>query len=490
MPKRPNILLIFPDQVRPDWIEPVAGVPVRTPNVRRLAARGTLFARAWTPSPLCAPARACLACGTSYDRSPVKHNKDNVPETAETIYKRMARAGYAVSTTGKLDLLKGYMDWGSDGRHMHQGRSRLEDLGFTGGIDSAGKHDALFGRDRGAQEPYMGYLASLGLDTVHYEDYRRREPAEMVVTIGEALKGNPLAPPPAYANTDLSPLPEDAYPDNWIGRKGLEELRRLMAGEAPWFLTVNFAGPHEPLDVTRRMRDRWKDIVFPPPHGYPDNDDSALQQTIRQNYAAMIELIDDWLGAYVETLEAAGQIDDTLVVFASDHGEMLGDLNLWAKQLPHEASVGVPLVMAGPGCRPAPHPCKSPVSLLDMMMTFLDYGGIDGAGFEGVSLRPTLETGAAPERELVYAGLGNWRAVSDGRFKLVAGLREDIVSFRSQFTDWDASAIASAKLFDLDADPWESHDISTAEPAIRRRLMAAMANDCGVALPDTAGDAP
>jgi arylsulfatase A-like enzyme len=231
------------------------------------------------------------------------------------------------------------------------------------------------------------------------------------------------------------------------------------------------------------MRERWKDVAFPPPHGRERGNDDDLQQTIRQNYAAMIELIDDWLGRYVAALERAGKLENTLVVYASDHGEMLGDLNLWAKQFPHEASVGVPLVMAGPGSRQAPAPCDAPVSLLDMMMTFLDYAGVDRSGFDGVSLRRTLEAGTAPARDFVYSGLGPWRAVSDGRWKLVAGLPEDIVSFKFQFTEWHPEVLAGASLYDLQTDPWETCDVSAEHPDIRRRLLQAMALDCGVPIP-------
>jgi arylsulfatase A-like enzyme len=201
---------------------------------------------------------------------------------------------------------------------------------------------------------------------------------------------------------------------------------------------------------------------------------------MRQNYAAMIELIDDWLGIYVGELQEQGALENTLVVYASDHGEMLGDFNLWAKSVPHEASVRVPLVMAGPGCRPAGEPCAAPVSLLDMGKTFLDVAGCDMTGFEGVSLRPTLQTGAAPARDLVYSGLGNWRAVSDGRFKLVAGFSQDVVAFMTQFAIFDPASIAVARLYDLDADPLEEHDVSARHPEIYRQLSEAIAADCGM----------
>ncbi|AEQ51282.1 sulfatase family protein [Pelagibacterium halotolerans] len=472
---QPNILFIFPDQLRWDWIEPLTDLAVRTPNVRSLADRGTVFSNAWTPSPICAPARACMAMGTNYDRSPVRHNNHNMPAGSDTVYRRLAEAGYAVSTVGKLDLLKGFMDWGPDGQHRVNGDCRLHDLGFTRGLDNAGKHDALWARFKGVREPYMDHLASRGLDQIHIEDFKRRNDANLKVPVGETMKGG-LEIPSAYGNTDLSPLPEDAYCDNWIGRNGVDELNALLAEGRPWFLTVNFAGPHEPLDVTASMRESVKDRQFPMP-GRHDGLHTDLHQTVRQNYAAMVELIDGWVGRYVEILERAGALENTIIVFASDHGEMLGDHNLWAKSVPFEASVRVPLVMAGPGFEPSAAPVAAPVSLLDVMTTFLNYGACSTEGMDGYSLRPTLERGEAPERGLVFSGLGNWRAVGDGRFKLVAGFDGSLHTQQIQFAILDPAMLDAAKLYDLDNDPLEETDISEAEPAVRQRLLTALAAD-------------
>jgi arylsulfatase A-like enzyme len=118
------------------------------------------------------------------------------------------------------------------------------------------------------------------------------------------------------------------------------------------------------------------------------------------------------------------------------------------------------------------------VSLLDMMATCLDLAGCSTAGMEGISLRPTLETGARHSRELVYTGLGNWRAVSDGRFKLVAGFTHHILAFQVQFAEFDPASIAEAKLFDLEADPWEERDVAAQYPDVYQRLQRAMATDC------------
>ena len=106
---------------------------------------------------------------------------------------------------------------------------------------------------------------------------------------------------------------------------------------APWFLQVNFLGPHDPFDVTAAMRARWQQVEFPAPHANEHPDRAGLLRT-RQNYAAMIENIDGWCGRLLDAVAARGELDDTVVVYASDHGEMLGDHGRWGKSTWREAA--------------------------------------------------------------------------------------------------------------------------------------------------------
>ena len=105
-PQRPNILFLYPDTLRYDWIETRGAVPVRTPHLAKLAARGTEFTRAITPSPLCAPARACLAVGMEYDRCGVPGNDVNLPLDMPNMYRLLRDSGYHVMGCGKFDLHK------------------------------------------------------------------------------------------------------------------------------------------------------------------------------------------------------------------------------------------------------------------------------------------------------------------------------------------------------------------------------------------------
>lgn len=125
----PNILFLFPDQHRWDWRGLNPNLSCKTPHLDALAARGIRFDRCYTPSPLCSPARACLATGRRYGRSVVLGNKDNTPLELPTHYRALRDVGYQVAGVGKFDLHEADQTWGLEGQEL------LEDYGFTSGCD-------------------------------------------------------------------------------------------------------------------------------------------------------------------------------------------------------------------------------------------------------------------------------------------------------------------------------------------------------------------
>lgn len=394
---QPNFLFVFPDQHRADWSAAAPGLPLITPNLDRLRRDGVEFLQAFTPSPLCSPARACLATGRAYQHCGVRGNSENTPLSIPNYFQYLRDVGYEVAGVGKFDLHKADRDWGIDGSQL------LNKYGFTQGIDNEGKGDAIasfLSNNRTPKGPYMQYLAERGLAEAHvamYAPYRGT--------------GNQLN---FAAVTDL---PDEAYCDNWIAGNAVNFLRNFNQ-EQPWHLVVNFTGPHDPYDVTSSMRERWKDVVFPPAVDHPGGGEASILER-RQNYAAMIENIDAHLGRLMDLVEERGELDRTVIVYASDHGEMLGDHQRWAKSVWYHPSTRIPLLVSGPnvvaGLR-----CDSLVSLQDLAATFLDYSQASSLpDADSRSLRPVLEGRTEDHRSHITSGLHNWRMVFDGRYKLV-----------------------------------------------------------------------
>jgi arylsulfatase len=420
----PNLLFLFPDELRGDWIEP-GGVAVRTPNLRRLSGQGVRFTKAVTPSPLCAPARACLASGKEYDRCRVTGNDISYPLGQTTFYQLLRNAGYHVMGCGKFDLHKPDLHWGTDGRRL------IQDWGFSEGIDNEGKWDAIrsFQKNGKPMGPYLNYLQTRGMLQAHIDDFEKRR---------------------AHNATFPTPLSDEDYTDNWIVRNGLQLLDQAPKGKS-WFLQVNFNGPHSPWDITARMEKAWRGASFPTPNRSQEFT-AEEHQKIRQNYAAMIENIDRAVGSFLDKVRERGELDRTLVVFSSDHGEMLGDHNRWSKSVPYQPSVGIPLVVWGPGVRKNIC-CDQPATSMDLTATFLDYAGIQRpSDMDSRSLRGFLEGKPYRWRPHVLCGLGKWRMVTEGRYKYIRGFED------------------TPLLFDLKNDPLENENIAAAKPAVAARL--------------------
>ncbi len=444
--KRPNLLLLFPDQWRPDWLGVNPAVPVRTPNVDALAARGVRFTKAVCASPLCAPSRACLAAGKEYDRCRVPGNAVDYPLDQTTYYQLLREAGYHVMGCGKLDLHKATEYWGLDGKRL------LPEWGFSDGVDNAGKFDAIRSGSEEPKDPYMGYLHEQELAQMHVDDFNQRMGMD------------------AFSNTEPTPLPAHAYCDNWIGERGLELLRKAPA-DTPWHLQVNFTGPHDPLDATAAMLDPWRGV-----EGFPEANRNTQfppekHQVMRQNYSAMCANLDDWVGRFMAELEERGELENTVVAFSSDHGEMLGDHDRWRKRVPYQASVGVPLIVAGPGVE-ARGASDALASVMDLAATFLDYAGVEiPSDMDSRSLRPVLSGEQPGHRELLLSGLEPWRMVTDGRWKLIRGFDESLEGYYpNNATPAYEGMLDFTLLFDLEADPLENENLAASAPEVVERL--------------------
>eukprot|EP00117_Sycon_ciliatum_P028913 scpid58470/ scgid23137/ Arylsulfatase; Cys-type sulfatase len=388
--KQPNILLIFPDQWRFDWAGSVWNLDaLRTPNFDAVVANGTVFTRAYVASPLCAPSRSCLAGGREYDQAGVPSNFGNdYPVQQTTFYKLLRdKAGYHVMTCGKDDLTK-------KSQPGLNGSYHAEELGFSDYLRSSGKMDVVNSKE--PHEPFGAFLQENNLWDVHRAEWHGPD--------GDCQWKS-------YVCNKSSPLPDFAYEDNWIARNAMTLLSRKPANK-PWYLQVNIAGPHPPFSITQNMSKTVRGREFPTAVDHTTLTHEQ-QQILRQDYAAEIENIDGWIGELLALVEKSGDMDNTLVCIASDHGEMLGDHDDWGKSQPWQGSASVPFTCMGKkvGVKVGQRITR-PVSTMDMAATFLDYAGTEpDTGMTTTTLRPILEGKAMSNREFVSSGLGKWRAV-------------------------------------------------------------------------------
>jgi choline-sulfatase len=474
--QQPNVLLVMSDQHRHDWVGTDSAVPVRTPNFDALSERGVRFTNAVCPSPVCAPSRSCLASGMEYGRCGVSWNAD-YPLERKTYYRRLRdEADYAVLGAGDIDLHMNTPAWGLDGTNL------LDVYGFSEGVEIPGKY-AMVSTYRGdltedvshpaalpsdvdpasdrPSNAYMAFLESEGLLSEYVEDIEARDP---------------------FGTTRPAPLPHDAYVDNWVGRRGLELLESAPADQ-PWHLAVNFVGPHPPVDVSEEMHGWYRnpEVQFPEPTNPGEQHDDETHQAIRRNYAAMVENIDRWLGKYVDALRDRGELENTVVVYTSDHGEHLGDNSAWTKHSPRHQTVSVPLAVAGPGVE-SRAPVDDPATTLDLHATVLDYADVLGGDTDSRSLRPFLEGETTTHRDAVRSGLDPWRVVFDGRHKLIVGYdteRDPSLTgaiSRDFSGDYAEASVLRRRmepvLFDRREDPEETTNVAAERPDIVSRLAA------------------
>ena len=440
MRRKPNILFLFSDQHRGDWMpydqeeknrQGVSDLELDMPNIRSMMERGTVFSSAYTPAAICAPARACLASGKRYRNCRVYTNDVNYDQFLPSFYKELSDSGYIVTGVGKFDLNKADLDWDEKSSRL------LCDMGFSDTVqDSEGKMDVVWAALKGKPGPYGRMLKSNGYLDKYIKDMSERG-----------------------VSAEPCPIPDELYADNWVTERG-RKLLESLSEDNPWFLQVNFSGPHDPWDITVSMKERIRGRKFP---AASDCYFADANQEVRSNYAAMIENIDRNIGLLIETLKRRSDYNSTIIVYASDHGEMMGDHGLYGKAKPFQGAIRIPLVIdssAVGGKSGVKY--RYPVELQDLANTFLDFAGIPrDDSLESVSLRPITEGDPKKAREYAVSELINpnkhglyttYGTITDGKYKLIIRDKENF------------------SLFDLSEDPFEHNDIALGNQEKVRKL--------------------
>ncbi|HSA08958.1 MAG TPA: arylsulfatase [Candidatus Paceibacterota bacterium] len=404
--KRPNILFLMDDQHRGDWLGVAGAKWLITPNLDRLARDGVLFRRAYTSTPSCLPARAALLTGMS----PWGHGSLGYVPIPERYACEMPRvfseAGWRTCAIGKNHFAP------PSNSHGYQTVIRAEpNIRDQSEICD---YRAWFDRQAPGHQPLEGYRS-----------------------------GNDQRGGICY------PLAEELHLTPWTADRALEALNSHKQGE-PWFLKVSFLAPHTPLNAPKRWHDRYQNVDIPPAaigdwarREYGGVQTSFAQhaeatrgvvpeeelRATRRSYAAAISFVDEQIGRILAALEERGESETTLILFTSDHGDLMGDHHVYRKTFPYEGSVNVPMIVRWPASLGLDarrgQVRQELVELRDVFPTFLDAAGLPRpASVEGTSLLDILR--GKPGRKLLdlehascYAPKDGWVALMDQRYKYV-----------------------------------------------------------------------
>ncbi len=431
----PNILLIMTDQHRWDYLGCAGADHVDTPNIDRLAASGLRFTNAFTNAPVCAPARIGLATGMHPARIGTLDNNCYLPLGLPTYYQRLRDSGYRVGCVGKLDLAKPDT---YNGRHGD--RPQVYRWGFTHPEEVEGKMHAAQGDPSAPHGPYTHYLSAQGRLKSFWEDYRKRDEAGWIFDVSHD-----------------SVLPTEDFHDTYIGRRAARWIENI-ADDFPWHLFVSFVGPHDPFDPPTEYAAQFRDA--PMPDAIPKNRDGKPQwilnrqkdfsteelACIRRQYCALIKLIDDQVGALLDALEARDMLDNTYIVFTSDHGEMLGDHGLFQKQAPYEPSMHIPLIVSGPGIEQGVV-SEALVDMFDLNPTICALADVEPApNLDARSFDQILLGAQDAHRQEIISALTNFRCLRTRAHKFVDNMND------------------LPELYDLLNDPGETHNIADDRP--------------------------
>ena len=431
--ERPNVLWICTDQQRYDTIRALGNGRINTPNLDRLVEGGVALTRAFSQSPVCTPSRAAFLTGRYPRTTGCRQNGQAIPARERLITRTLADVGYTCGLSGKLHLSS------CAGGRVEQ---RIDD-GY------AVFHWSHHPQPDWPENAYTQWLASRGRSW-------------------DELYTGAATPYVKHG------IPAEYHQTTWCAEMAVEFIRRNR--DRPWLFSFNCFDPHHPFDPPAEYLERYRPEDMPLPklrpgeleskpdyqrldHEWAHNepgyfhvggmtDDDRRQVTAA--YYAMVELIDAQVGRMLEALEETGQLATTIVLFMSDHGEMLGDHGLYLKG-PHfyDEAVRVPLVLSWPGRFQAGLRADALVELVDLAPTLLEASGLDvPAAMQGRSLLPILTGEADPSfhRDAVYSEYYNAWTHRHSYGTMLRTRHEKIVVYHG---------VDQGELYDLDEDPDE-----------------------------------
>ncbi|MBF9049423.1 choline-sulfatase [Roseobacter sp. HKCCD9010] len=412
---QPNILIFMVDQLNGTFFPDGPADWLHAPNLKKLAARSTRFANSYTASPLCAPGRASFMSGLLPSRSRVYDNAAEFASDIPTYAHHLRRAGYQTCLSGKMHFV------GPDQLHGFEERLTTDiypaDFGWT-------------------------------------PDYRK--PGERIDWWYHNMG--------SVTGAGVAEISNQMEYDDEVAFQARQKVYDLARGkdDRPWCLTVSFTHPHDPYVARKKYWDLYEDCdhLLPevPAMAYEDHDPHAQRifdandwrsfdireddiRRSRRAYFANISYLDDKIGEVMEALEATRQ--EAIILFVSDHGDMLGERGLWFKMCFYEGSARVPIMISAPDM--APGLVTDPVSNIDICPTLCDLAGVS---MDEVAPWTTGES-------LVPLGQGGTRDTPVAMEYAAEASYAPLVCLRYGKWKYTRCALDPDQLFDLEADPQE-----------------------------------
>ncbi len=429
-----NILVLFADQHRQDCLGCYGNPVVQTPNLDRLARNGIRFTNAFTPAPVCTPARTCVETGQWAHKHRLIYNGNlfgglNEPDPNTRFF--------SVSLKEKSWQLSHIGKW-------H--------------IGTAKNKPSAYGYDEEVFYPGYGYPST----HPHYLDYLKTQGVDGFRLIEEIRDPSGLR---QYAG--LQEGPQSASIPAYLANQTIDTIKRYARNDQPFFIGCNFWGPHAPFNITRKHYEMYTGADIKP---WPNFDcdlsdkpgvitrygeywktswfsEETLPMLIGKGYG-YISLIDEEIGRILKTLEEVGELDRTLILYTVDHGSSDGSYRYWDKGFGmYDCITRIPMIASHPSIRTGVS--ETFVSLIDLAPTFLDLAGCQvPEGTDGLSLLPALRGGSLPGRDehIVTESFGHQRPF----YQRMVRTKHTKYIFNPEDLD---------EFYDLDADPFETRNI-------------------------------
>ncbi|MEM7028652.1 MAG: sulfatase-like hydrolase/transferase [Chloroflexota bacterium] len=440
---RPNILWICSDQQRFDTLGCYGNTYVHTPHIDRLAENGLLFEHCYSQSPVCTPSRASFLTGRYPRTTRCRANGQSIPEDEVLVTRLLSEAGYVCGLSGKLHL-------------------SVCNPSVTPGTERR--------INDGYDEFHWSHHPPPQWPTSDYAHWLREKGVEYST--------------PSYNGSKYveAGMPAEHHQTTWCAQKAINFIEAHADYDHPWLFSVNMFDPHHAFDppvvYLERYLDQLEDIPLPnyvqdeldnkpayqkrDHHGAYDNPNlypfsqmtDEDHRLVRAAYWAMCDLIDEQVGRMIAALEATNQLDNTIIIFMSDHGEMLGDHGIYLKgPYFYDPAVRVPMIVSYPKAIRSGERSSALIELSDIAPTLLEAAGLpEYAGMQAQSLWPLLTGDSTPDhhRDTVYCeyydawthDAASATMLRNEQFKFVA-----------------CHQLSTGELYDLKTDPTETQNL-------------------------------